>query len=96
MYKLKFDPDALKEWNSLDGSVKAELKKVLAKRLIEPIVESARLRGELSHCFKIKSKGSGYRLIYTVNINSITVIVLSVGKRDKIIAYKKASGRKNR
>jgi mRNA interferase RelE/StbE len=69
---------------------------VLAKRLIEPIVESARLRGELSHCFKIKSKGSGYRLIYTVNKNAITVIVLSVGKRDKIIAYKKASSRKNR
>ncbi len=96
MYKLKFDPDALKEWHALDGSVRAELKKVLTKRLVEPIVESARLHGDLNDCFKIKSKSSGYRLIYTVNKNAITVIVLSVGRRDKIAAYKKASNRKNR
>lgn len=96
LYKLKFDPDARKEWNALDGSIKAELKKVLAKRLIEPVIESARLHGELSHCFKIKSKSSGYRLIYTVNKNEVTVIVLSVGKRDKIAAYKRAGNRKNR
>lgn len=96
MYKLKFDPDALKEWHALDGSVRAELKKVLTKRLVEPIIESARLHGHLNDCFKIKSKSSGYRLIYTVNKNAITVIVLSVGKRDKIAAYKKASNRKNR
>lgn len=95
LYKLKFDPDALKEWKAIDGSIKAELKKALNKRLVEPVVESARLHGELSHCFKIKSKGSGYRLIYTVNKNAITVIVLSVGKRDKIAAYKKAIKRKD-
>lgn len=46
LYKLKFDPDALKEWRALDGSIKTELKKVLAKRLKSPIVESARLHGE--------------------------------------------------
>lgn len=96
MYKLKFDPDALKEWKSLDGSIKAELKKVLEKRLIQPVVESARLHGDLSDCFKIKSKGSGYRLIYTVKKNEVTVIVLSIGKRDKVAAYKKAIGRKGR
>jgi mRNA interferase RelE/StbE len=96
LHKLKFDPDALKEWRALDGSIKAELKKALTKRLIEPVVESARLHGELSDCFKIKSKGSGYRLVYTVNKKEVTVIVLSVGKRDKVVAYKKASRRKAR
>lgn len=96
MHKLKFDPDALKEWAALDGSIKSELKKALVKRLQSPIVESARLHGDLSNCFKIKSKKSGYRLIYTVIKNELVVIVLSIGKRDKIAAYKKAQTRKIR
>jgi mRNA interferase RelE/StbE len=50
-FKLKFDPDALDEWNALDGSVKAELKKALQRRVKNPIVESARLHGNLSTCF---------------------------------------------
>ena len=96
MHKLKFDPDALKEWGALDGSIKAELKKGLKKRLASPIVESARLHGELNNCFKIKSKKSEYRLIYTVNKDELIVIVLSVGKREKIAAYRTAKKHKLR
>ena len=86
-YKLKFDRDALKEWKKLDGSIKEEFKKALSRRLKSPIVESARLQGNLSNCFKIKSKSSGYRLIYTVVEAEVVVIVLAVGERDKQRAY---------
>ena len=40
-YQLKFDPDALKEWQKLDGSIKKEFLPQLLKRLDSPILESA-------------------------------------------------------
>jgi mRNA interferase RelE/StbE len=92
-YQLKFDRDALKEWKKLDGSIKEEFKKALVRRLKSPVVESARLHGNLSNCFKIKSKSSGYRLIYTVDGIEVIVIVLAIGERDKQKAYNAARRR---
>ena len=92
-YSLEFDPDALKEWNQLDGSIKNEFKKVIEKRLVNPIVESARLTGELHNCFKIKSKKSGYRIVYTVVEQELIVLVLAIAKREKLKVYLKAKSR---
>ena len=86
-YELKFDADALKEWEKLDGSIKKEFKSALVKRLDNPIVEKARLRGELNQCFKIKSMKTGYRLIYTVEKNVLIVTVIAIGKRADLAAY---------
>jgi len=94
-YRLKFDPDALKEWKHLDGSVKKELLPLLAKRLESPIVENSRLHGDLHYCFKIKSKRTGYRLIYTVERNVLVVLVLAIGKRENLAAYKLARNRQS-
>jgi mRNA interferase RelE/StbE len=89
-YRLKFVPEALKEWNQLDGSVKELLRKLLKKRLDEPRVPGAELRGELKHCYKIKLLKHGYRLIYEVVANELVVLVLAVDKRatvyDAVIA----------
>ena len=93
-YQLRFDADALKEWKRLDGSVKAEFKPILERRLENPVIESARLAGELSNCFKIKSKKTGYRLIYTVQSNILVVTVIAIGKRDNLVAYRIAKKRK--
>lgn len=53
-YRLKFLPEAMAEWNALDGSVKAILKKLLLKRLEQPRTPGAELRGDLRDCYKIK------------------------------------------
>ena len=37
-YELEFDVGALKEWHKLDGSIRAQFKKQLAKRLLAPHV----------------------------------------------------------
>ena len=37
-YELEFDVGALKEWHKLDGSIRAQFKKQLAKRLQAPHV----------------------------------------------------------
>lgn len=52
IYKLVFDPRALKEWHKLGETVKAQFKKKLAHVLTAPRVESARLSG-LPDCYKI-------------------------------------------
>jgi len=82
-YKLEFLPKALKEWKKLDNSVKEQFKKKLKQRLEEPKVESNRLKG-FENVYKIKLRTLGYRLAYEVKDSEIIVLVLKVGRRDKI------------
>jgi len=91
-YRLEFKHSALKEWRSLDGSIQALFKKKLAERLENPRVESARLGGRPDR-YKIKLKQAGYRLVYEVEEERITVVVVAVGKRERNAVYKAAAGR---
>ena len=94
-YELEFHELALKEWKKLDGSIKTQLHKALAKRLQVPHVPSARLRGDLQNTYKIKLRDVGYRLVYEVIDHRLVVIVLAVGKRDHEEAYQSAIKRNN-
>ena len=91
-YDLVFDLRALKEWHKLSDTVKAQFKKKLADVLVNPRVESARLHG-LPDCYKIKLKSLGYRLVYQVQDNVITVFVIAIGKREKSAVYHDANKR---
>ncbi len=53
-YSLEFHVLALKEWNKLDGAIRAHFQKALKKRLQDPKVPSAKLRGDLQNAYKIK------------------------------------------
>jgi mRNA interferase RelE/StbE len=44
-------------------------------------------------CFKIKLRTAGYRLVYRVEDQRITVVVISVGKRERGLVYSKAQDR---
>jgi mRNA interferase RelE/StbE len=57
-------------------------------------VPSARLGNDLESCYKIKLQKIGYRLVYEVIDNRLVIIVLSVGRRDGLVAYIKASKRR--
>ena len=92
-YELEFHPTALKEWQSLDNSVRIFLKKKLEKRLQNPRINSARLHGDLQHCYKIKNDKTGHRLVYQVIDDRVIVFVLSVDKREDLMAYMLAAGR---
>src|SRR5690625_802966 len=61
-YELEFDPRAWKEWNRLDRTIKEQFKEKLAEVIQNPRIESNRLR-ELSDCYRIKLRRSGYRLV---------------------------------
>lgn len=82
-YKLKYIKSALKEWKKLDPFIRNQFKKHLKKRLENPHVESAKLKG-YKDLYKIKLRSVGYRLAYVVKESEITIYVISVGRRDKI------------
>ena len=86
-YKLKFLPAALKEWKKLAPTLKIQFKKKLAERLINPHVPSARLSTH-NNVYKIKLRSAGYRLVYDVIDQEVTVYVIAVGKRSKNTVYK--------
>lgn len=92
-YKLKFLPSALKEWRKLDPELQAQFKTHLQRRLEKPHVPTARIRGYANH-YKIKLRLVGYRLVYEVEEEEITVYVICVGRRDTI--YKILKKRKKR
>lgn len=94
-YELEFHAAALKEWKNLDYSVRLFLKKKLEKRLENPRIESARLHGELQHCYKIKNDKTGHRLVYQVIEDRLIVFILSIDKRDDLKAYRLAKQRFN-
>ena len=92
IYELEFLEEALAEWYRLDGSIKAQFKKKLAERLVEPRLPSAKLSGHPDR-YKIKLRSIGYRLVYEVQDGRMVVLVVAIGKRDKNAVYKAAEGR---
>ena len=86
-YRLKFVPDALKEWQALGGSIKEPLRKALKKRLERPHVPGAELHGDLRGCYKIKLRKQGYRLVYQVEDDVLAVLVLAIDRREDLAAY---------
>ena len=88
-YKLLFKVDALKEWKSLDNSIRKQFLRKLKERIINPRVGQSRLSG-LQNCYKIKLRGSGYRLVYEVRDSQLIISVVAVGKRERNLVYKAA------
>ena len=91
-YSLDFFKDAKKEWDRLDESIRIQFRKKLAQRLANPHVPSARLSG-MPNCYKIKLRSVGYRLIYQVEDETVTVVVVAIGKRERDDAYRRAAQR---
>lgn len=84
-YRLEFLPSALKEWRKLGATVRNQFSKKLDERRAAPRIPSARL-SEFPDCYKIKLRKAGYRLVYRVNDDRIVVIVIAVGRRERIIS----------
>lgn len=91
-YSLEFKKSAFKEWKKLGATVKEQFKKKLRERLESPHVPSASLTGA-QNIYKIKLRQAGYRLVYEVRDEVITVTVIAVGKRSKNEVYELALAR---
>jgi len=91
-YDLDFHPEALREWEKLNPTIRVHFKKKLKERLENPRVPKDKLSG-YGNVYKIKLRSIGYRLAYEVKDEEILVLVLSVGKRENNSVYNKLRGR---
>ena len=91
-YTVKFREDALKEWQKLDKAIQQQFAKKLKKCCENPHITSAKLRG-IKDCYKIKLRTSGFRLVYQVIDDTLVIVVVAVGKRERSEVYNLASER---
>lgn len=91
-YSLAFKKDALKEWHTLDNTVREQFKSKLEERLTNPHVPASKLLGQKSR-YKIKLRNMGFRLVYEVRDTELIVIVVAIGKRERNAVYKAAAKR---
>ena len=91
-YKLRFQELALAEWEKLDTTIRERFKSKLQELLQNPRLPTAALSG-MPNCYKIKLWSLGYRLIYKVEDNIVSVSVIAIGKREKDKVYKLAKAR---
>ena len=91
-YTVKFREDELKEWQKLDKAIQQQFAKKLKKCCENPHIPSAKLRG-IKDCYKIKLRTSGFRLVYQVIDDTLVIVVVAVGKRERSEVYNLASER---
>lgn len=91
-FELEFLDAASREWAKLAPTIRSQFKKKLEERLRNPHVSSARLHG-MRDCYKIKLRKAGYRLVYQVEDERVTVVVIAVGRRDRNLVHEAASQR---
>jgi len=91
-YSLEFLDSALKEWRRLDSNTREQFAKKLRERCENPHIPSAKLHGAKDR-YKIKLRDRGYRLVYEVEDDRLVVLVVAVGRRDRLAVYRQADRR---
>ncbi|WP_338835873.1 type II toxin-antitoxin system RelE family toxin [Neomoorella thermoacetica] len=95
-WKVKWLPEAVKDMEELDKSVKLRILKAIVKLeddplgYGEPLGEKAGL--DLSGMRKLKA-ARGYRVVYRVEEKTMVVLIVVVGKREDLEVYKTAAKR---
>ena len=93
-YELEFKKTAVKEWRKLGATIQMQFKNKLANILEQPCIPGSQLSGT-TNLYKIKLRSAGYRLVYEVNDDVVTVTVIAIGKREGAKVYKNAIARKS-
>ena len=92
-FELAIHPDAEREWQRLDESVKRRFKLKLAReRLLQPRVPKDALHG-LPDFYKIKITTPQYRLAYHVDDSAMRVTIVAISTRDDVYALLKGRNR---
>ena len=95
-YRVEFLPEAAREFEALDGS----LKKVTAKQ-IEKLAErpelgdpfGKRMGIALTGYCKIYFGKRGYRIVYEIQRQRVVVLIIGIGKRERAEIYREIAQR---
>ncbi|QEY59463.1 type II toxin-antitoxin system RelE/ParE family toxin [Pseudomonas sp. C27(2019)] len=91
-YQLGFSREAQKEWKKLGKPIQLQFALKLQERLKNPHIAKDALSG-MPHCYKIKLRSIGFRLVYQVIDQALVVTVIAVGKRERNEVYRNARDR---
>ena len=91
-YSLDILPIAQDEFFQLERREADQLRKKLNELLENPHIKANKL-SDMPNCYKIKLRASGMRGVYQVNDQTVTVLLVAVGKREDLEAYDKAKQR---
>ena len=95
-YKIEFLPEAAKDFEMLDGSVRR-----LATKQIEKIADRPELGESLGKRMGIDLTGyrktyfgkKNYRIVYQILERKIVVLIIGIGKRERAEIYKEVAKR---
>jgi len=89
---IQFIPEAVKDYKSLDGSIKILVNEKIDKLKENPFLGEAlgnKNNIDLTGFYKIYIAKKAYRIIYRIVKNEIEIIeIWGIGKRDKAEIYK--------
>jgi mRNA interferase RelE/StbE len=95
-YKVEFLPEAAREFEALDGS----LKKIAAKQ-IDKLAERPELGEPLGTRMGINLTGyrkmyfgkKGYRIVYEIQRQKLVILIIGIGKREREEIYRDVARR---
>src|SRR3990172_5149569 len=99
VYKVEFLPEAAQEFEALDGS----LKKIAAKQ-IDKLAEKPELGEPLGKRMGVDLTGyrktyfgkKGYRIVYEIQRQKLSILIIGIGKRERAEIYKELARRLGR
>ena len=88
------DRAAMKEYQDLDGSVRAMVDKGLARLALRADQIGKPLGGALAGCRELKHRADGIRIIYRIVGERLEVVeIIAIGARDKSRVFDEAERR---
>jgi len=105
MWNIKFCPESIKDMKKLDNSLKKQVLVGIRKVSKNPLPQSeggygkalGNIQGtELTGFFKIKYRGIGIRVVYTLVKQDEIMNIIVVSIREDSESYKKAQKRKDK
>ncbi len=98
-YSVEFLPEAAREFEALDGSLRK-----LAARQIDKLAEKPDLGEPLGNRMGIDLTGyrktyfgkKAYRIVYEIQRNKLVVVIIGIGKRERAEIYREVARRLRR
>jgi len=99
VYEVKFLPEAAREFEALDGSLKKLAAKQIDKlaekpELGEPL--GKRMGIDLTGYRKIYFGKRGYRIVYEIQRQKLVILIIGIGKRERAEIYREVAQRLKR
>jgi len=99
VYRIEFLPQAAREFEGLDGSLKRIAAKQIEKLSEKPelgVHLGKRLGIDLTGYRKIYFGKRGYRIVYEIVREKLVVLVIGIGKRERAEIYREVAERLKR